>query len=198
MTLKQTLHSMVFLSLGGVVLFATLFMAHKHQLLSVSASPSTVASPQTEARLVQKWFDRRLPGSLPYTLLRGREKMADLRRNDRQDPSVTLARSHDRLLAADYAFSLGQQQEAVATVHKSFGYLHLSWQNCLEFEDCSQETRLALIEVHSQMQVMLDEWMQTEPSDSVKVAVSQLQARIIHFEQRLEQLASMSVQPTAF
>lgn len=179
MNTKQLIESSLFLLAGGLVLVLSLFAAHHSQLQAAGPQYQVSQNTTSVGHAWQQWWDRKLPGSVPYTALRAREHMADWRSSDRQDPVVTMARAEDRLLAAQYAFSQGNVDEAVTTAYKAFGYLSMTWVNCqVTPEDCSDDVVRDAAVFSQSLRATLAAWQQDTLSDELHVAITQLLERL--------------------
>lgn len=108
--------------MGAVVMMTSLQSQHVRS--TFAADTHLPLHSQTAGKGVSRFFDRRMPGALPYLLERGQDRMNVISSSPEDQPRVLLQLSQERAEAAAYAFSHGDESLAMTTLSKGFVYLH--------------------------------------------------------------------------
>lgn len=126
------------------------------------------------------WFDEEMPGSWPYRVERGQERLAMWFQGQDENPQQLLSLARERLETSQYVWELEHHGVALQTLYKAFLYLDQAAQMEEEGVTMAQKTALA-----DEMDQLLTLWQTTDLSPAEQSRLSKLDAQLEALRQRL-------------
>lgn len=159
--------SLVLLIIGLIVV---LFSLQSLQSKAVAQELAMSDRPEHKDYLLEHMFDTKMPGSLSYQVERSAEKLRLMFESGENRTDEQLARAKHRLTASQYAWQHDHTSEAIQTLNKAFIYLSHTTESANHF---TQKTELA-----DEMAQTMDEWIQSDASESEKCLLNELSAQL--------------------
>ncbi len=183
--LQQLVQSSLFLFGGLAILAISLHFTSVSE--TMASTGRGMASP-----VPQSFFDKQMPGSIPYLMNRARDRFALLDEQGSERVAYYLDFANHRISAAVYAFEQGDEELAVQTATKALGYLwraQVLCQNLNSLDGSTESTQNAFQGVCQPFETQyLEQMHRLESSVQLFVAHSQNDALRAHSEHLLQRI----------